>query len=46
MNMSLKAEQDSKNNGRWTKEEHDKFILGTIYANLGLKLYGKDWRKI
>lgn len=25
--------------GRWTKEEHEKFLYG-------LKLYGKNWKKI
>lgn len=44
--MSDMTEQERKNNGRWTKEEHQKFVQGTWFANLGLQLYGKDWRKI
>ena len=36
------SEDDNGNNpyqGRWTQEEHDKFLEG-------LKLFGKDWRRI
>lgn len=29
----------SQYQGRWTQEEHDKFIEG-------LKMFGKDWRRI
>ena len=29
--MTCKIESDSKHNGRWTKEEHEKFMLGTTY---------------
>ena len=33
------ANLGSQYQGRWTQEEHDKFIEG-------LKLFGKDWRRI
>ena len=33
--------------GRWTKEEHYRFLEGNfLYAILGLRIYGKNWRKI
>ena len=44
--MTCKLEENSKINGRWTKEEHEKFILGILCLYLGLQLYGKDWKKI
>ena len=44
--MTCKLEENSKINGRWTKEEHEKFILGILCPYLGLQLYGKDWKKI
>jgi hypothetical protein len=39
-------EKDSRTNGRWTKAEHQKFMLGKTSFNLGLELYGKNWKKI
>ena len=44
--MTCKLQENSKTNGRWTKEEHEKFILGILSTYLGLQLYGKDWKKI
>lgn len=40
--------QNSKpsTNGRWTKEEHQKFLLGNHIFNSGLQLFGKNWKKI
>ena len=51
LNFSIEAsfpttESESKQNGRWTKEEHLKFIEGTIFYKIGVKLYGKNWKKI
>ena len=37
--LSNKVEKDRFNKGRWTKEEHVRFMEG-------LKLYGKDWKKV
>jgi SHAQKYF class myb-like DNA-binding protein len=36
---SLKNKSDINSNGRWTKEEHNRFIESII-------LYGNDWKKI
>lgn len=44
--MANVEEKDSKNNGRWTKVEHEKFMLGISSFTLGLELYGKNWKKI
>jgi len=33
------SEEKNGNSGRWTKEEHDTFVLG-------LGLYGRDWKKV
>jgi SHAQKYF class myb-like DNA-binding protein len=33
------ADSESKKNGRWTREEHFRFIEA-------LKLYGKEWRRV
>ena len=37
--MTTFIDSESKTAGRWTKEEHQKFLYG-------LKLYGKNWKKI
>jgi len=34
-----RASRASKSSGRWTKEEHQKFIEG-------LRIYGKNWKKV
>ena len=44
--MTNKTEESHKSNGRWSKEEHEKFILGKSTLYLGIQLYGKDWKKI
>lgn len=44
--MDQHGSKEEKTNGRWTKEEHERFMLGTFATNLGLQLYGKDWKKI
>lgn len=36
----------TQTNGRWTREEHDKFILGSLCPDVGIQLYGKNWKKI
>ena len=39
---------DSSSAGRWTSEEHDKFLIGkcSFYRVLGLEMFGKNWKKI
>ena len=32
------VETGQEHTGRWTKEEHDNFLIG-------LKMYGKEWKK-
>ena len=48
-----REDEDSGQNktfGRWTKEEHKKFVQGNryfhIFISLAMKLYGKDWKKV
>lgn len=33
-------------NGRWTKQEHNKFLEGILISDLGIQLFGKNWKKI
>ena len=40
------ANLNAQTNGRWTKEQHEKFLLGIIIADLGLQMFGKNWKKI
>lgn len=40
------SESKASSNGRWTKQEHQKFLLGTPFLKPGLQLYGRDWKKI
>ena len=45
------SEVDSKTTGRWSQEEHEKFIEGKIflreaYSNLALAAYGRDWKLV
>jgi hypothetical protein len=44
-----------KTAGRWTKEEHKKFVQGKkilhifrilTFLSIAIRLYGKDWRKV
>jgi SHAQKYF class myb-like DNA-binding protein len=38
-----------KTAGRWTKEEHKKFVTGKYAVDLNvlaLKNYGKDWKRV
>lgn len=44
--MDSIQEKDMKTNGRWTKIEHQKFMLGLRQFIVGLELYGKNWKKI
>lgn len=44
--MTDPQEGDSRTNGRWTKVEHEKFLLGTCCLSVGIELYGKNWKKI
>ena len=44
--MSNFEEKEGRTNGRWTKSEHEKFILGIRIFYTGLELYGKNWKKI
>jgi hypothetical protein len=37
---------NTKTNGRWTKEEHLKFLEGKTHTHSGLRIYGKNWKKI
>lgn len=40
------SERLDSTNGRWTKEEHEKFLLGSFCPDVGLEVYGKNWKKI
>ena len=40
------SEAKGSSNGRWTKQEHEKFLLGTVFLTAGLQLYGRNWKKI
>lgn len=44
--LNFMSEDENSITGRWTNEEHEKFLLGTYHLILGLQLYGKDWKKI
>ena len=44
--MSDSVKDSTQSNGRWTKEEHNKFLLGTTNTNIGLQMFGKNWKKI
>ena len=44
--MTESASQNPQTNGRWTKDEHEKFLLGMPYSNSGLQMFGKNWKKI
>lgn len=44
-----KAARMGKTTGRWTREEHKKFLEGKISLVLtlsGLKMFGKNWKKV
>ena len=44
-----KAARMGKTTGRWTREEHKKFLEGKTltWANFpGLKMFGKNWKKV
>ncbi len=47
-NKNTKAGILGKTTGRWTREEHKKFIEGkpSLSYYLGLKLYGKNWKRV
>lgn len=32
--------------GRWTQEEHQLFVKGMLFWNLGIEEFGKNWKKI
>ena len=38
--------QQGKVNGRWTKQEHLLFLEGIFSPHTGLRLHGKNWKKI
>ena len=44
--MTETPKQNPNTNGRWTREEHEKFLLGTLILNPGLQMFGKNWKKI
>ena len=44
--MSGHPDKTDQANGRWTKTEHQNFLLGNNVIYLGLELYGKNWKKI
>ncbi len=44
--MSVSTPVKTTATGRWTKEEHEKFILGISIFKIGIQLYGKEWKKI
>lgn len=39
MDLAPKKNKKKKETGRWTKEEHSRFILGLVN-------YGKNWKKV
>ena len=38
--------QTDARDGRWSKEEHQKFLVGIIYIDSGLEIYGRNWKEI
>jgi hypothetical protein len=40
------TKEQYKQAGRWTKEEHKRFLEGSNIFYSGLNLYGKNWKKI
>jgi SHAQKYF class myb-like DNA-binding protein len=36
----------NKETGRWTKEEHERFMQGIRSTNKGLLQYGKNWKLV
>ena len=43
---SGKSKEAKKGTGRWSEEEHQRFMLGYIPLYLGIMSYGKDWKKV
>lgn len=39
-------ESEVKNTGRWTKEEHQRFMYGIWWSMIAIMQYGKDWKKV
>lgn len=39
MDLNQKKNKKKKETGRWTKDEHSRFILGLVN-------YGKNWKRV
>ena len=44
--MSTEGKAKDHTNGRWSKEEHQKFLQGFSSPYSGLEIFGKNWKKI
>lgn len=42
------SQYDTSSAGRWSPEEHEKFLIGSSFfiSYLGLDMFGKNWKKI
>ena len=39
-------EKEKLQTGRWTKEEHQRFMYGNFGQNVAIMQHGKDWKKV
>ncbi len=39
-------EDVKKGAGRWSEEEHQRFMLGKTDLIVGITQFGKDWKKV
>lgn len=46
MDPPKKANESKKEIGRWTPEEHQRFMVGMNFLYLAIATYGKDWKKV
>ena len=46
MTSEVKESPSKKGSGRWSAEEHERFMLGKNIPHLGIFQHGKDWKKV